>query len=241
MVEWREQGVLLAARKHGETAAIIDVFTPTHGRHAGVVRGGGGRKMAPILQAGAQLDVAWRARLDEHLGAFTVEPVHARAAALMQDRAALAGLSAITSLLAFVLPERAAYPRLYAKTLSLLDMLADNPAWPYAYLLWETALLDEVGVGLDLTRCAVTGQTDDLIYVSPKSGRAVSRAGAGQWADRLLPLPACLRGEGYTDTAEIAQALGTTGFFLKSKLAPQLGNHEIPTSRQRLIDLLARG
>lgn len=238
MIDWREQGILLAMRRHGETSAIIEVLTRDHGRHAGVVRGGGGRKMAPVLQPGAQLDVAWRARLSDHIGSFTVEPIRARAPLILSDRRALAGLSAVTALLAYLLPERAAYPRLYDQSHALLDLMVENDAWPYGYLLWEMALLGEMGVGLDLSACAVTGRTDGLAYVSPKTGRAVSREGAGEWASKLLPLPRCMQAQGYDDPSEISQALETTGYFLKHKLTPQLDHKPFPEARQRLLDVL---
>ena len=239
-MDWRDQGVLLTSRKHGEHAAIIQLFTAEHGRHAGVVRGGSGRRMAPVLQPGAQLDVTWRARLDEHLGAFTVEPLQARAAALMGDRLALAGLNAVVSLLSFALPERAPYPHLYARTMTLLDLLATSEAWPLAYMRWELTLLDEIGFGLDLSRCTVTGALDDLAYVSPKTGRAVSVAGAGEWADRLLPLPPALMGHGQGDPAGVAKGMETTGYFLTHRLAQSLGDRPLPAARQRLHDLFAR-
>ena len=122
-MEWRDQGILLSTRTHGETSAIIEVFTPAHGRHAGVVRGGVSRRMAPVLQPGAQLDLTWRARLEDHIGAFTVEPMRSRMAASMGDRLSLAGLNAVTALLLFSLPEREAHPRLYQRTERLLDLL----------------------------------------------------------------------------------------------------------------------
>ena len=238
-MEWRAEGLVLAVRRHGETAAIIEVLTEAHGRHAGVVRGGAGRRLGPLLQPGAQLDVTWRARLADHLGAFTVEPLRARAAAVLADRAALAGLSAACALLAFALPERAPYPALYARTVDLLDRIAagDN-VWPLAYLHWEMALLAETGFGLDLSSCAVTGARDGLAFVSPRSGRAVSRAGAGDWADRLLPLPACLGGAG---EGNIAEGLRLTGHFLERWLAPALGDRPLPASRGRLVAALAGG
>ncbi|MFC7703117.1 DNA repair protein RecO [Plastorhodobacter daqingensis] len=239
-MEWQDQGVLLAMRKHGETAAIIEMFTPSHGRHAGVVRGGGGRRLAPILQPGAQLSVTWRARLEDHLGAFTVEPVRARAPMILGDRTALAGLSAICALLSFALPEREAHPTLYSGTEALLDLISQGAPWPVAYLRWELGLLEELGYGLDLTRCAVTGGHDDLAYVSPRTGRAVSRNGAGEWAPRLLPLPACLMGQGPAEGAELAAGLALTGHFLEHRLAPALGDRPLPAARHRLADLLSR-
>ena len=239
-MEWRDQGVLLSVRGHGESAAIIEVFTAEHGRHAGVVRGGASRRIAPILQPGAQLDVTWRARLDEHIGAFTVEPLKGRAGAILSDRRALAGLNAITALLAFVLPERESHPGLYVRSIALFEALVATADWPLAYLRWELRLLEEMGFGLDLTSCAVTGTRDDLAYVSPRSGRAVSRAGAGDWADRLLPLPPALLGQGPADAAEIAAGLRLTGHFLETWLAPQLGQRPLPEARRRLVAALAR-
>lgn len=239
-MEWRDQGALLAVRRHGESSAIIEVFTIEHGRHAGVVRGGASRKMAPILQPGAQLEVTWRARLDSHLGAFTVEPKRSRTAAVMSDRLSLSGLNAICALLSFTLPEREAHPRLYQESITLLDLLGQTDAWPLAYLRWEVALLEDMGFGLDLGRCAVTGSRDDLVYVSPKTGRAVSRGGAGEWADRLLPLPGCLLGQSPATDQDIVDGLRTTGYFLEHWLAPQLGDRRLPAARQRLIDLLNR-
>ena len=239
-MDWRGTAILLSVRRHGETSAIIDVFSEERGRHAGVVRGGTSRKIAPILQPGAQLDVAWRARLEDHIGAFTVEPVRSRAALVMGDRLALAGLNAVTGLLGFCLPEREAHRPLYRRTEQLLDLLDQNEVWPLAYLRWEVALLEEMGFGLDLGRCAVTGATEDLIYVSPRSGRAVSRAGAGDWAERLLPLPDVLRGDGNAPDIEVAQGLETTGYFLTHHLAPDLGNRPVPDARARLVDAFTR-
>lgn len=239
-MEWREEGALLAVRRHGESAAIIEVFTETHGRHAGVVRGGASRKLTQSLQPGAQFDLTWKARLEEHIGTFTVEPVKSRAAAAMSGRLPLAGLNAVTALLAFALPERAAYPALYRRTVALLDMIGTDPLWPAAYLLWERALLDEMGFGLDLSSCAVTGAVDALAYVSPKTGRAVSAAGAGEWADRLLPLPPALLGVGEGAPDEVRAGLRTTGHFLETRLAPDLGDRPLPPARRRLLDALDR-
>lgn len=238
-MEWRDHGILLTVRRHGENAAIIDVFTEEHGRHAGLVRGGASRRMAPVLQPGAQLDLTWRARLEDHLGSYQAEPLRSRAAAALSGRLALAGLNAVTALLAFGLPERQPHGGLYRQSEQLLDLLANEELWPLAYLRWELALLEELGFGLDLTACAATGATEELIYVSPKSGRAVSRKGAGVWADRLLPLPPVLRGEGEAGDEEILIALRTTGFFFEAHLAKSL-HQPVPEARGRLLDLLSR-
>ncbi len=239
-MEWRDQGILLSTRHHGETSAIIEVFTPTHGRHAGVVRGGTSRKLAPILQPGAQLDVTWRARLEDHIGSFQVEPVRSRAAAVFGDRLALAGLNAVTALLGFCLAEREAQPLLYHRSEQLLDLLGQSEVWPLAYLQWELCLLAEMGYALALDVCAVTGQTEDLAFVSPKSGRAVSRGAAGAWADRLLPLPGVLRGRGEGDDREVVEALRTTGHFLGAHFARDLRNRPLPEARARFVEALSR-
>ncbi len=238
-MEWRAQGFLLSARKHGETSMIIEVFTEQYGRYAGVVRGGASRKIAPILQPGAQLDLAWRARLEEHIGSFRVEPVKSRAALVLSDATALEALNSVTALLVFSLPEREAHPALYIRSVAMLDLLGSSEAWPVAYLKWELALLEEMGFGLDLRTCAVTGEPDDLAYVSPRTGRAVSAEGAGKWADRLLPLPPELLGVGTGEVGNVANGLVTTGYFLRHRLAHALGNKPLPEARARLVDRLA--
>jgi DNA repair protein RecO (recombination protein O) len=239
-MEWRDQGVLLSARPHGESAAIIEVFTPEYGRHLGLVRGGSGRKLAPILQPGAQLDLAWRARLEDHMGSFTVEPVRSRAAQSMSDRLALAGLNAVTALLSFCLAERETHRTLYHRSAQLLDLLGQSDLWPLAYLHWEMQLLDSLGFGLDLSSCAATGTDHDLVYVSPRSGRAVSKVGAGDWASRLLPLPPCMLGRGDATDAEVALALDTTGHFLHHHLAEDMLHKPVPGARARFLNQLSR-
>ncbi|MDE3240460.1 MAG: DNA repair protein RecO [Paracoccaceae bacterium] len=239
-MDWRDEGVLLSVRGHGESAAIIEVFTAAHGRHAGVVRGGASRRIAPILQPGAQLALTWRARLEDHIGAFTIEPIRERASAVLSDRLALAGLNAVATLLAFALPEREAHPALYRTSIAMFDALVAGGDWPLAYLRWEMLLLEELGFGLDLTSCAVTGTRDDLAYVSPKTGRAVSRDGAGDWADRLLPLPPVLLGQGPATAEELAAGLRLTGHFLDRHLAPALGQRPLPEARRRLVAALMK-
>lgn len=237
-MDWQDEGMVLAARPHGETAAIVEVFTAGHGRHAGVVPGGTSRRMVPLLQPGAQIAVEWHARLDSHLGHFRAEPVRSRAAVL-SDRRALAGLNAVCALLHLALPEREPHPALYALTLPLADALAAGDGWEPGYLRWELRLLEELGFGLDLSACAVTGARTGLAYVSPRTGRAVSAAGAGDWAGRLLPLPPILLGAG--GPQDYAPAMALTGHFLEKGLAPVLAGRSLPEARRRLADLLARG
>jgi DNA repair protein RecO (recombination protein O) len=238
-MDWQDEGVLIAMRAHGEASAIIEVFTAAHGRHAGVVRGGASRKMAAVMQPGTQLAVVWRARLEDHLGSFSVEPLQSRAG-LLADRLALAGLSAVCAMLRVALPERDAHPALYRATMALLAALEHDPNWPALYLRWEVTLLEELGFGLDLARCAVTGARDDLAFVSPKTGRAVSRAGAGDWVDRLFPLPQCLMGQGGASRAELGQGLAITGHFLVRELVEEMQGRALPEARHRLIRALAK-
>jgi DNA repair protein RecO (recombination protein O) len=239
-MEWRDEGVLLSMRLHGEGSAIIEVFTGAHGRHLGVVRGGASRKMAAILQPGTQLQLDWRARLEGHMGAFRVEPLKSRAV-LLEDPAALAALGAVCALVHATLPERDPHPVLYARSLALLDQMAAGKDWVGLYLRWELTLLEEIGFGLDLQRCALTGARDDLAFVSPRSGRAVSRAAAGDWAPRLLPLPQVLLGQGPATGAEIGQSLDLTGHFLARALVGRLGGQAgLPEARARLVARLAR-
>jgi DNA repair protein RecO (recombination protein O) len=241
-MEWRDEGILLAARRHGESAAIIEVLTAGHGRHAGVVRGGASRRMAPILQPGARLAVEWTARLEEHIGTFRVDPIAATGAALMADGAALAALAAATALVAATVPERDAHPELYARSLDLVQALGTAPDWPARYAVWELALLAELGFGLDLAACALTGARDGLAWVSPRTGRAVSAEAGAPWADRLLALPAFLRA-GWDippPPAEIADALALTGHFLDARVAPGLPRSALPPARARAVAAIIR-
>ncbi|MEM8751531.1 MAG: DNA repair protein RecO [Pseudomonadota bacterium] len=238
-MDWRDEGVLLTVRPHGESAAIIDVLTAAHGRHSGVVRGGGSRRMAPVLQPGAQLDLEWRARLEDHLGAYRVEPVRSRAAALMADGDALAALGSVAAMLTAYLPEREPQPALYAATVGLLDELGGAGGWPAAYVGWEAMLLAELGYPLDLSACAATGSTDDLVWVSPRTGRAVSAAAGAPYADRLLALPGFLRGEEESPGA-VEKGLALTGHFFEAWIAPAFGGRAPPEARARLAARLSR-
>ena len=242
-MEWRDEGIILGTRKHGETSAIIEVMTAAHGRHMGMVRGGRSSRQRPVLQPGNSVLLEWRARLEEHLGTFTVEGQSLRAAQLMELPLGIYGLQTLAAHLR-LLPERDPHPELYARSRELLAGLGTAPDWPARYAAWELALLAELGFGLDLATCAALGTTEDLVWVSPKSGRAVSRQAGAPWADRLLPLPAFLR-DGWPTGAtlpatELADALRLTGHFLENRLAPQLMRESLPAARARAVDAILR-
>jgi DNA repair protein RecO (recombination protein O) len=237
-MEWRDEGVLLSARPHGETSVIAEVFTAAHGRHGGVVRGGASRRMAAHLQPGAQVAATWRARLDDHLGSFTLEPLRARAGVL-GDAGRLAALTSACALLRLALPERDPHGSLWQATVALFDALeSGEDTWAGDYLRWELGLLEDIGFGLDLSACAVTGVTQGLAYVSPRTGRAVSIQGAGEWADRLLPLPACLTLRGPALPTAVAEGLALTGHFLARELAQDRRGTALPEARARLVRVL---
>ena len=238
-MEWRDEGLLLSVRRHGETSAIIEVLTAEHGRHPGLVRGGGGTRLGAVLQPGAQLSLEWRARLEDHLGTYKVEPLRSRAGRIMGDRGRLAGLNSMAAMALTTLPEREADADFYAQTVALADALAgDAPPWPVAYARWEVALLTALGFGLDLERCAASGVRSDLAYVSPRTGRAVSRAAGAAWADRLLPLPGFLVGAGRPTAGALREALRLTGFFLETWMLPAFDQSALPAARGRLVEAL---
>ena len=238
-MQWQDEGVVLAARRHGESSAVVSLFTQAHGRHAGLVRGGAGRRARPVYEPGNRLRVIWRARLADQLGAFSAELQSAIAARLLDDPDRLAALGAACALLEASLPERDPHPLLYSQLSELIDVLVEQRSWPERYVRFELALLAELGFGLDLQACAVTGQTTDLAYVSPRSGRAVSRQGAGEYADRLLPLPDFLLGREPADPAQIQAGLRLTGAFLRRHLF-DASERAMPNARERLVRQLAR-
>src|SRR5215207_10146806 len=184
-MQWSDEGIVIGARRHGEAATILETMTRGHGRHLGLVHGGRSRRLRPVLQAGNTLALAWRARLDEHLGTFRVEPSVERASTIMASRAATFGVQALVSELRF-LPERDPHPRLYDAAAVLLDCFERLPLAAALMVRFEMLLLDELGVGLDLARCAATGTTSGLAFVSPRTGRAVGREAGAAYADRLL-------------------------------------------------------
>lgn len=233
-MEWHDEALVLSVRPHGETAAIVEVFARAHGRHLGMVHGGRSRKLRPVLQTGNHVDAVWRARLPEQLGTLGVELRRGYAAEAFESGAALSAVASITALLR-LLPERDPHPSLYETTMFMLGFLDDPSVWPALVVRWEVALLAELGVGLDLGQCAVTGATTDLTHVSPRSGRAVCAGAAEPYADRLLPLPPFLRPgrSGAVGRTDVAAGFALTGHFLEARvLAPH--GAQLPEPRQRL-------
>ncbi len=233
-MEWIDEGIVLSARPHGETAAVVQLLTRDHGRHAGLVRGGQGRRARGVLQTGNRVAVTWRARLADHLGAYTCELETSHAARLMNDPDRLAALTAAAAVSERALPEREAHRLCYDGFLALLAAL-ESDHWAEAYVGWELALLAELGFGLDLASCAAGGANDQLAYVSPRSGRAVSLAAGEPYREKLLTLPGFLAGRGGGGPAEVGQGLRLTGYFLQRLVfGPQ--DRPLPVPRQRLAE-----
>ena len=237
-MDWTDQGIVISSRRHGETAAIVTLLTRGHGRHAGLVRGGAGRAARGLYQPGNTVSAHWRARLAEHLGSYTCEPVRAHGAGLLDRAGALAALSAACALAETVLPEREPHPAVYEATLALLDALAGE-RYAEQYVRWELALLAELGFGLDLARCAATGANDGLVFVSPRTGRAVSAAAGEPYRDKLLALPAFLVADAAAPALDVLAGLNLTGHFLdRCVFAPE--GRAMPQARARFFDGIER-
>ncbi|PCJ71503.1 MAG: DNA repair protein RecO [Rhodobiaceae bacterium] len=239
-MEWRDEGVVLSVKRHGETSAIVELFTAEHGRHAGLVRGGTSRRLKPVLQPGNSVSVVWRARLPDHLGNFTLDIDRGRAGVLMDDPLSLAGLSGACAIVS-ALPEREVHHALYDAFVVLLDALEHPEIWPAVFVRFELGLLQELGFGLDLFSCAVTGGTEDLIYVSPRTGRAVSGDAGAEYKDRLYRLPQFLIGGRVTEATleDVMNGFELTGHFLERHLfGPFHGR--LPDARFRLMERVAK-
>jgi DNA repair protein RecO (recombination protein O) len=236
---WQAPGVVLDVRPHGEAGGVVTLLTEEHGRHAGLAKGGASRAQAALWQPGNLVEARWVARLADQLGALTGELVHASAALAMEDPFALAVLRAATGVAEGALPEREPHPRIFHGLVALIAKLAGGAEAAMPELVrWEAELLADLGYGLDLGRCAVTGSTEDLSYVSPRSGRAVSAAGAGAWRDKLLPLPAFLLGQGPSEPADWLAGLRLTGHFLARDVFGIL-HRPLPAAREMLVDRIA--
>src|SRR5882672_5343419 len=216
-MEWTDEGIVLGVRRHGESSAIVELLTRDHGRHLGLVRGGTGSRMRPVLQPGNSVRAVWRARLDEHLGLYMVEGLRLRAASVLAIPYAVYGVTHLAALCR-LLPERDPHPGVHDALAAILEQMDASAAM--RVVQFELMLLAELGFGLELDACAATGARADLVYVSPKSGRAVSAQAGEPWRDKLLPLPGFLNGEGEgaPTPQELADGFALTGFFLLSRV-----------------------
>jgi DNA repair protein RecO (recombination protein O) len=213
-MQWTDEGIVLGVKRHGEANVIVELMTREHGRHLGLVRGGGGSRLRPVLQPGNRVNATWRARLDEHLGHYVVEGLDLSAASLFATAHAVYGVTHLGALCR-LLPERDPHPYIHGALEEVLGCLIDARRAGPLMVRFELQLLSELGFGLDLESCAATGATDQLAYVSPRSGRAVSRAAGQPWQDKLLRLPAFLGAVGPSPSAdELADGFTVTGFFL---------------------------
>jgi len=238
-MEWEAPAVVLDIRPHGEGGAIASLLTEAHGRHAGLAKGGASRGQAALWQPGNLIEARWVARLPEQLGALSGEMVHPAAALAMEDPLALAALRSACAVAETALPEREAHPRIFHGLVAFIATLARGTDLALPDLVrWEADLLADLGYGLDLTTCAITGSHDDLTFVSPRSGRAVSEAAAGEWRDRLLPLPAFLLGQGPSGPVDWAAGLRLTGHFLARDVYG-VHNRGLPGARDLLTDRVA--
>jgi DNA repair protein RecO (recombination protein O) len=235
VMEWTDEGIVLGVRRHGEANAILEVMTCAHGRHLGLVRGGAGTRMRPVLQPGNVVRATWRARLDEHLGHYLVEGLRLRAAALFAAAHAVYGVTHLAALCR-LLPERDPHPHVHAALAAVLEEIDEPVAVAVAVARFELQLLAELGFGLDLERCAATGEAGDLGYVSPKSGRAVSRGAGAPWHDRLLRLPDFLLDAALArpSPGDLADGFAVTGFFLARHVLEPRGL-SLPEARERFI------
>ncbi len=238
MIEWRDEAIVLAARPHGEDAVVLQLLTRERGRHAGLVRGGQSRRSRANYQPGNRVEARWRARLADHLGNYVCELVDSPGARLLEAPGRLEALAAAVAVAERALPEREAHPGAFEGTAALVAEL-EGAHWAEAYVRWELLLLAELGFGLDLSRCAGGGANDQLAYVSPRTGRAVSLAAGEPYRDRLLPLPGFLAGRGGGGDDEVARGLALTGHFLERHVF-HLQEHPLPGARRRLAERFRR-
>jgi DNA repair protein RecO (recombination protein O) len=239
-MEWSDDAIILSARPHGETSLILQLLTRAHGRHAGLVRGARRARGRGAYETGNRVTADWQARLADHLGMLRCELLRGYAADLIDDPARLACLAAAAAVAETVLPEREAVPEAFAGLAELLESLAAGRGWQAGYVAWELALLAELGFGLDLSRCAATGRSDDLAYVSPKSAQAVSRAAGAPYRDKLLELPTfLLDGTAQATARDVSDGLALTGFFLSRHVLEPFGR-ALPASRTRFVDRMGQ-
>jgi len=238
-MQWTDEGIVLGVKRHGESSVILELMTQARGRHLGLVRGGGGTRLRGVLQPGNSLRATWRARLDEHLGNYAVEGTNLRAAGFLTAAHAVHGVTHLAALCR-LLAEREPHAAIYGALEDILDRLDEPRIAGPAIARFELAFLAELGFGLDLESCAATGTASDLVYVSPRSGRAVSRAAGAAYHDRLMALPAFLRDEAVpASAADLAESFALTGFFLdRHAFAPR--GLAMPEARAQFVTAIAR-
>ena len=241
-MNWSDEGIVLSARKQGENSVIVTLMTAEHGRHAGLVRGGAGRRARGLYEAGNFVTADWRARLEEHLGTYSCELLKSNAALVLDDPLRLSGLSSACAVTERALPEREPHPDHYRGLSGLLAAIEEDN-WVQRYVLWELRILTDLGFGLDLGACAATGSPDHLIYVSPKSGQAVSEEAGEPYQQKLLPLPSFLLSSAAEARSpspqDLAKGLELTGYFLERQV---FIHHKSggPSARTRFVDRLTQ-
>jgi DNA repair protein RecO (recombination protein O) len=237
-LHWSDEGIVLGFRRQGESSVILELMTRDHGRHLGLVQGGRSRRMQPVLQAGNSVHAVWRARLDEQLGNYAIEGGALRAARYLGSPMALYGIATLAAHLR-LLPDRDPHPALFDTASILADHLEDPQVAPALFVKFELMLLADLGFGLDLSKCASTGRTEDLIYVSPRSGRAVSREAGEPYRAKLFELPPFLRAtpsDQQPEAAELAAGFQLTGHFLDAYIYEPRGKPQ-PDERRRFVAL----
>lgn len=238
-MDFADEAFVLAARAHGDTGVVVELLTAEHGRRAAYVAGGASRRMKPFLQPGARVQAEYRARTSDHLGAARLEPMGQGPSALFDDPLALTGLSAAAAVAQGALPEREPHPGAFLAFEALMTAFAVPEVWPAVFVRFEAGLLEDLGFGLDLSRCAATGSTDDLVWVSPRTGRAVSAGAGAPYADKLLVLPPFMLGAqaGLRD-GDVKAGFDLTGHFLEQFVFHPL-NRPLPPARVWMLDKLA--
>lgn len=236
---WRDEGIVIAGRRFGKSGLILEVFTATGGKRAGLVYGGASRSKRASMEVGNSLDLEWRGRSADQLGHFSIAEVYTqRSAALLEDREGLYALASATAILSAALPETETYPQLYQASVLLLDKLGEQEVWPALYVRWEAGVLATLGFGLDLSRCALTGAETGMTHVSPRTGRAVCGSAAPEFVDKLLPLPAFLIDPSAPASPEdIGAGMRLTGYFLENRLFADM-HKPPPVAREQMISRL---
>jgi DNA repair protein RecO (recombination protein O) len=237
-MEWRDRGILLGTTPFGESSVIIDALTKENGRVRAVLRAGQSRKFRPILQIGNVLDITWRARLVEHMGSVQIDVLKSYPE-ILDSRMTLLGMTSLTSMLTSFLEDHDPQFHTYNTTEKLNELLIHPDMWSIGYVFWELSLLEALGFGIDASKCVVTGDVENLMYLSPKSGCAVSERAAGQWVDRLLPMPKILTSK-EKSVADVFDCLQVLSYYWNNKVLPGLGVKIMPAARQRFIDLMQR-